>query len=116
MYSRIDRFNELLRTEIARIIIREIQKDRKTLVTITKVETSPDLLEAKVFVSVLPDNKGKDIIQQLNKKIYFIQQKLDKLINSRRVPKIIFRLDQELKKEARLEELFERIEKSKKAR
>jgi len=90
MYHRTDRFNELLRTEIAKILIREIQEDRKTLITITKVKTSPDLLEAKVFISILPDNKSKVILQKLNKKIYFIQQKLNKVISSRRVPKSVF--------------------------
>ena len=64
MTRRIQRVNELLRQEISLVVQRRLKDPRtKNFISIVKVETSPDLTNAKVFVSVL--GKYKDQIQAL---------------------------------------------------
>ena len=111
MSNRIKRVNQLLKRQLGRIILKEVSFPRGCLATITKVETSTDLGEAKVLVSVFPEKKSKEALRVLNKRIYHLQQRINKILNLKRVPKIRFLLDRKIKQAARIEELLEKIEK-----
>ena len=78
MGKRIQRVNQLIKKELGQILLREIEFPADTLVTVTRVETSPDLREGKIFISVIPEIKTTRIIDFLNRKIYFLQQNLIK--------------------------------------
>ena len=112
MSKRIQRLNELIKEELGKILLREGNFPRGVLVTITQVETLADLNEAKVWVSVLPEDKGEKIVEVLNKRIYFLQQKINKILRMRIVPKIRFQIETKTKEAARVEELLEKIRKS----
>jgi len=81
------------------------------LVTITRVETLPNLSEAKVWISVLPEDQAEKIIEDLNRKIYFLQQKINKIFKMRIVPKIRFSVETKTKEAARIEEILENLKK-----
>ncbi len=51
--KRLDRVNQLIKEEVSTLLQRELKDPRLGFVTVTDVETSPDLRTAKVFVSVL---------------------------------------------------------------
>jgi ribosome-binding factor A len=51
--KRLDRVNQLLKEEISHLLQRELKDPRLGFVTVTEVETTKDLRNAKVFVSVL---------------------------------------------------------------
>ena len=51
--------NELIRRELSKIIVREFEAPENSLVTITDVDTSPDLLSAKVSVSIFPISQAR---------------------------------------------------------
>jgi ribosome-binding factor A len=53
MTQRTERIDELLRQEISAILSREVADPRVGFVTVTQVETAPDLRHAKVWVSVI---------------------------------------------------------------
>ena len=59
MSQRTDRIDELLRQEIGAIVVREVADPRIGFATITKVETTPDLRHAKVWVSVIGQPKER---------------------------------------------------------
>jgi ribosome-binding factor A len=61
MTNRIPKVNELIKREISRMILREIEFPIGALVTVTRVETSSDLKESSIYISVLPDNKEKKV-------------------------------------------------------
>jgi len=71
-----------------------IEKDfcvtRDVLISLTRVECSGNLQEAKVFISVLPDWEQKNIVSILEKNAWQFQEKLNKKLRMRPVPKIIF--------------------------
>ncbi|MBU3964438.1 30S ribosome-binding factor RbfA [Patescibacteria group bacterium] len=112
MFSRIDRLNELLKREIGSIILREEGFDRNVLVTITKVDISSDLSNAKVFVSVMPADRRREMINYLRADIYNIQKILDRKLRIRKVPKIIFCEEKQVEEAGRIEELLSVIHKN----
>jgi ribosome-binding factor A len=114
MRERIQRLNELIRREISKILLKEGDFPSGVLVTVTRVETSTDLIQAKVWISLFPEIKGKEVFTILNQKLYGIQQKINKKLKMRPVPKIIFKEDKQIFKASRVEEILEEIKKERK--
>ena len=90
--ARLERVNELVRRELGQIILREINLEPGVLVTIMEVETSVDLQQAKILISIFPSNKGATTLARIEKNIYHLQQILNKRLRMRPVPKIRFDL------------------------
>jgi len=106
MSERVHRVNDLIKEELGKIFLREIDLSRNILVTITRVETADDLKTTKVFVSVLPDGQADRVFKILNRIIYHLQQCLNKSLNMRPIPKIIFKKEDKTYKAARIEEIL----------
>ena len=96
---RIEKIKELAREELARIIDRELEFPAGTLVTVTRVDISPDKRYGEVFISLLgTDPHGAFAL--LKKNVYHIQQILNRTLRMRPVPQIHFSLDaEELRRE-----------------
>ncbi len=109
MAERIPRVNQLIREELGKILHREIEFPEGALVTITRVEASPNLIQAKVYISTMPENKKEEVLAILRKTLYSSQQKLNKKINMRPMPKIIFVEEETTVEAARIEEILEEI-------
>ena len=80
--QRIQKVNELLKRELGKIILKELEFSRDTLITITNVESSPDLREAKIWVSVIPENQISLALRVLKRNIYNLQKKLMKRLKT----------------------------------
>lgn len=93
--QRIVRVNEEIRKEISEIIREEIKDARikNTMVSITAVDTTTDLKNAKVFISVLQDNKKDEALEVLIDSSKFIRKELARRINLRNTPELTFKLD-----------------------
>jgi ribosome-binding factor A len=114
MSKRIQRVNQLIKREISQIILREIDSPKDTLITVTRVETTPNLIESRVFISVLPEENCEKIIKFLKKIIYQLQQKINKKLKMRPVPKIIFMEEKKTAEAARIEKILDELKKEKK--
>ena len=114
MTKRIQRVNQLIKKELGQILLREAEFPKDVLVTITRVETTVDLNEAKIFISSLPENRGEKILEVLNRQIYNIQQKLNKKLKMKFIPKIEFREEKKTKEAGRVEEILEELKKAEK--
>ena len=109
MGNRIQRVNSLIKDELSKILLKEIDFPRSVLVTITRVETAVDLNRVKVYVSVIPESQAAGVFEILNKIIYGLQQKLNKRLKMRPLPRIEFKKEEKTKEAARVEELLEEI-------
>jgi ribosome-binding factor A len=104
MPQRIDRVNELLRTEISHLIAREIKDPRVAgVITITEVVASRDLRSARVYVSVM----GKEADQQaalegIRSAASFLRRELRQRVNLRHVPHMTFVLDDSIQEADRV--------------
>ncbi len=108
MTNRIEKVNSLLQREISKIILRDFNF-QGSLVTLTHVDATANLIEARAYISVLPEEKTGKVVEVLNRGVYDVQQKINKMLNMRPVPKIIFKKDKEISKASRVEELLEKI-------
>ncbi len=112
--KRIQRVNTLIKRELSQLLLREVEFPSDVLVTITRVETSADLRDSNVWVSALPEEKIKRILKILNKNIYFLQQKLNKRLKMRPIPKIKFLEEKKTVEAGKIEEILEKLKKNEK--
>jgi len=97
---------ELLRERLALILLFKCADPRLKEVTLTEVEMSPDLRQAKVFY-VARENADRDQVQMaLDKAKSFIKAEVARENLFRLMPEISFRPDPGLDRAARLEELL----------
>lgn len=100
----------LVLSEINKIILRELEFGG-ALITVTGVEVQRDLDYALVNVSVIPSDKGEEVLKELIKNRKLLQHLLLKKINIRPMPELRFRLDIGLEKAAEVEKVMMEIEK-----
>lgn len=110
---KIEKVNAFIQKELGSILLKEVDLFPGILLTITRVDTSSNLIESKVYISILPEDKEKEVMDLLNRKIYFIQQFLNKKLKIRPVPKIIFKRENKTAEASRIEELLREIDKKK---
>jgi ribosome-binding factor A len=109
MSNRIDKVNSLLRDEISKILLHDFAFSPEILVTLTRVECSANLIEAKTYVSVFPEEKSAGILNALQKSVYDVQYKINRALRQRPIPKIRFVKETEISKAGRVEELLSKI-------
>jgi ribosome-binding factor A len=92
---RTERIAEQLRDEIARILRREVEDPRVHLVTLTRIDVSPDLANATVHWSTLDDAEaGRQAVEDgLESAAGFVRRRLAAVLPLRRVPALHFRYD-----------------------
>ena len=89
---------EAVRESVSWAILAELQDPRVKNVTVTRVEMSGDLRQAKVYVSIMGDEKVQELsLRGLRSSTGFLQSKLSDRINTRYTPKIEFVLDKGVK-------------------
>lgn len=111
MTKRIEQVDLLIKKELSKIILKEVDFPNDVLVTITRVETTGNLIESRVFVSVLPEKKLEEVFKILDKNIYILQQAVNRRLIMRPMPKIIFIKEEKTKEAGRIEELLEQLKK-----
>ena len=108
MTHRIEQVESTLRKALAQVLQRKISDPRiRGMVSITDVDVSPDMKQAKVFVSVLPEDYAKRTLAGLRAADRHIQSEVKKIVALRLVPHLRFELDDSLKK---AEEVYEAID------
>jgi ribosome-binding factor A len=108
---RTERVNDLIRDELSDLLLREVRDPRLGgLISITQVEVSPDLANARVFVSVMADAaEQQEAIRALNAAAAFFHRELKKRIDIRRVPFLTFKLDTSIEQGARILSLINEV-------
>jgi len=106
MSNRVEKVNSLLEREVGKIIRRDFTFSPEILVTLTRVETSSNMIDAKAYISVFPEVKSDGILNALQKSVYDIQYEINRTLKMRPVPKIRFIKEKEIASAARIEELL----------
>jgi ribosome-binding factor A len=109
MSHRLKQINNLIRQELDKLLLRELNLPKNCLVTITKVETSKDLRHAKIWVSILPFKYTGKIIRKLNLISGHLQFLLNKKLVLKPLPKINFMADTTEREAYEVEKLLDKI-------
>ena len=112
MSKRCEQVSSELQHQISELINREIELPTDCLITITRVTVSPDLKIAKIFVSVLPENKSGTALNHLNRLTGLIRNKLKPKIQFYTLPELRFFIDEYEIKRREISDALDNIEKT----
>ncbi|HEX5068874.1 MAG TPA: 30S ribosome-binding factor RbfA [Vicinamibacterales bacterium] len=105
--SRPDRVGEEIREELSSLLVREVHDPGIGFVTLTRVKVSPDLQMARVFYTVIGDEKAqKDTARALERATPFLRRHIGARIRLRRVPEIRFEYDKGVENQDRVERIL----------
>ena len=92
--NRINRINEEIQKELSSLI-RNLKDPRiqNTMISITRVETTPDLRYTKVYVSFLQEDRAADALKGLQSAAGYLRRELGQALKLRYTPQIMWALD-----------------------
>ena len=95
MSRRTERVNELIRDELSGLLLRDVRDPRLGgLISITRVEVTPDLYNARIYVSIMGEPEQQaTAMRVLNAAASFFHRELKGRLQMRRIPFLVFRLD-----------------------
>lgn len=104
--NRIGRINEEIQRELASLI-RNVKDPRVTgMISITAVDTTPDLRYAKIYVSMLDKSDTKEVIKGLKSAAGYLRRELGRALSLRYTPELTFVADDSIDKGAHILELL----------
>ncbi|MEO7189664.1 MAG: 30S ribosome-binding factor RbfA [Vicinamibacterales bacterium] len=104
---RPDRVGEQIRQELGLLLAREVHDPGIGFVTLTRVKLSPDLQSARVFYTLIGDDKAKrETHRALERATPFLRRQIGSRIRLRRVPEISFTFDESVEKQERIERIL----------
>ena len=111
-YQRTDRVADLVRRDIAEILLREVKDPRVRFVTITDVRLSKDLRNARVFFTTLLQEGQllEDVQEGLQHAAGFVQRKVGGRLQLRCTPHITFAYDSSFENGARMDKILSGIQ------
>ena len=109
--KRIDRINEEIQKEMASLL-RTVKDPRvqDTMISITRVETTPDLRYTKVYVSFLQEEKAADAMKGLKSAAGYLRRELGSALNLRYTPELVWALDDSITYGAKMLKLINSLE------
>ena len=109
MTDRMRRVNESVRQVLSEALL-ELKDPRIGFVTVTGVETSPDLLQATVFVSVLGSEKKRaSTVAGLTAAHGLLQARLGRELRMKRTPQLTFEYDPTVERGVRMTKLIDEL-------
>ncbi len=109
--NRIGRINEEVQRELS-ALLRTVKDPRlkETMISITAVETTPDLRYAKVYVSCLDKSRSKDVMRGLRSAAGYLRRELGQSLRLRYTPELQFTEDNSIDQGAHILEIIESLD------
>jgi ribosome-binding factor A len=108
--SRPDRVADQIRSELGLLLTREVHDPGIGFVTVTRVQVSPDLQQARVFYTVLGDQKARSNSERaLGRAVPFLRRQIGSRLRFKRVPELKFFYDESVAGQDRIEQLLNEI-------
>ena len=109
--NRINRINEEIQKELSSLL-RTVKDPRvqDTMISITRVETTPDLRYTKIYVSFLQEERVKDAMKGLESAGGYLRRQLGSNLKLRYAPQIVWSLDDSITYGAKMLKLINSLE------
>lgn len=108
--NRIGRINEEIQKELSTLFPNIKDPRVSGMISITAVETTPDLRYAKVFISPFEKKSGNDVLKGLKSASGWLRRELGHHLDLRYTPELTFVLDDSIDKGAHILELLRNTE------
>lgn len=110
MSKRTERVADLIRRELADILMNRMRDPRLGFVSITGAEVTGDLSHATVYLSSLDGAEGRvQVVKVLSGAVPFLRRELAPRLGLREVPTLRFVYDESIERGARIEDLLRKI-------
>jgi len=111
MTRRIERVNNLIRQEISELLQRQVKDPRLgNFISVTEVITSPDLRYAKIFISSIGSDEGRqETLSVLAVASGFFRKELARRLRLRRIPELNFQWDDSIERGDHLLKLIDEV-------
>ncbi|NLL44793.1 MAG: 30S ribosome-binding factor RbfA [Mollicutes bacterium] len=109
MSKKIERIASILQKEISYILANEIKDKNIEFVTVTAVKVTNDLSYAKVYVTILNQDKKEQIMKALKKASGFIRTELADKLEIRHIPELNFVYDESIEYGNRIENIIDNL-------
>jgi ribosome-binding factor A len=106
-FSRLSRINDLIHRITARLIREEFKDPRVGMITVSGVDVSADLKQAKIYVTVLEELKVEKSLKVLNEASGFFRSRFASHLKLRIIPKPHFIFDDSVIRGTRINSLLE---------
>jgi ribosome-binding factor A len=105
---RPDRVGDQIRQELSELLARgEVHDPGIGFITLTRVQVSPDLQQARVFYTTLGDPKARQETEKaLGRATPFLRRQIGGRLRLRRVPELEFRFDESIAHQDRIEQIL----------
>ena len=90
MSMRMEKINSQIKQSLADIVLKEIDDPAADLLSIVKVDTTPDLRECRVYYSLLDDKQYEHVQSLLEKMSKFMRHQLGKRVRLKNLPSLRF--------------------------
>ena len=109
--NRIGRINEEVQKELSDLL-RNLKDPRvqDTMISITRVETTPDLRYAKIYVSFLEEHRANDALKGLRSASGYLRRELGRSLQLRYTPELVWELDDSITYGAKMLKLINSLE------
>ena len=108
--NRIGRINEEIQRELSALIPAVKDPRVSGMISVTAVETTPDLRYAKAYISVLDKENGERVLKGLRSASGWLRRELGSALQLRYTPELVFQLDDSIDKGAHILELLRSVE------
>ncbi|RIX51783.1 30S ribosome-binding factor RbfA [Paenibacillus nanensis] len=114
---RVGRVSEQIKKELSQIIQMELKDPRIGFITVTGVETTSDLSQARIYLSVLgSDEQKEETLKALGRATGFLRSELGKRMKLRHTPELLFKFDSSIEYGSRIESLLTELNNGNEAR
>ncbi|MDE3156185.1 MAG: 30S ribosome-binding factor RbfA [Acidobacteriota bacterium] len=108
--SRPDRVGDQLRAELSELLMREVHDPGIGFITLTRVQVSPDLQQARVFYTTLGDETARrNTARALGRVAPFLRRRLGGRLRLRRIPELRFTFDESIGHQDRIEQIIREL-------
>lgn len=108
---RLDLINAEIQKLLSKTLTYDMHNDdlKNCIITVTKVDTTPDLKYAKVFLSIFPDNNKENVFNSLKSSVTFLRRQVAQNVKLRITPELHLYLDDSLEYSQKIDTLINKI-------
>jgi ribosome-binding factor A len=109
--QRPTRVGEQIREDLTELITRQVHDPGIGFITITRVQVTPDLQQARVHYTTLGDEKARrETRRALERASPFLRRQLGRRLRLRRIPELQFFFDESIEKHDRIERILQELQ------
>jgi ribosome-binding factor A len=108
-YKRSARVSDLIREEVADIVMNRIKHKTLGFITITAAKVSDDLRNATIYLSALDPGENEKTVRKLQSSASFIRNELGRRLKMKYVPHLTFRVDESIEYGRKIDTILDEI-------